>query len=442
MNLHQVRYVKRVVDFISNLTLFCGMWAHQYFCVGLDAFSAVQVCQVLKKVANAGSSVLFTIHQPSSEIFESFDRLILMQKGRVMYQGSVSIIPEQFKNLGFPVPPNYNPADWVINVAQNNPPSELETRGFFAKDSREIEEAFVPAEGQDMLGVTISGNRSKSEEENRHGIWVQTNLLVVRDIKFYYRFPAPLIARFGIAGTLAALVSIIYWGIGNQDPGDRFNLTSQLGAVMILMVFSIIGCAQPAIMFFPEERPIFLREFSTRHYKVLPYFMSRLCMEIIITFIQLLLINVIMYFCCKFKGTFRVYFAASYALALSSTALAVTLGVIARGNAKVSQQLLPVVMLPQFVFCGFFVSPKLVPRLLQWVTYICPLTYAVRIIAVEEFSDCGDNPLAQLNCNMLLLNLEANADDVWWYWIAIIALFVAFRLVALYLLRKNATTFY
>ena len=29
---------------------------------GLDSFSAVQLCQVLKKVANAGSSVLFTIH--------------------------------------------------------------------------------------------------------------------------------------------------------------------------------------------------------------------------------------------------------------------------------------------------------------------------------------------------------------------------------------------
>lgn len=30
---------------------------------GLDSFSAVQLCQVLKKVSAAGSSVLFTIHQ-------------------------------------------------------------------------------------------------------------------------------------------------------------------------------------------------------------------------------------------------------------------------------------------------------------------------------------------------------------------------------------------
>ena len=81
---------------------------------GLDSFSAVQLCQVLKKVANAGASVLFTIHQPSSEIFASFDHLILMNKGRVMYQGSVRGVPRYFKERGHPNPPNYNPADWIM----------------------------------------------------------------------------------------------------------------------------------------------------------------------------------------------------------------------------------------------------------------------------------------------------------------------------------------
>ncbi|KAG7365608.1 ABC transporter [Nitzschia inconspicua] len=64
---------------------------------GLDSFSAIQLCQVLKKVANAGSSVLFTIHQPASEIFNAFDRLILMNKGRVMFQGLVEDVPSYFK---------------------------------------------------------------------------------------------------------------------------------------------------------------------------------------------------------------------------------------------------------------------------------------------------------------------------------------------------------
>ena len=81
---------------------------------GLDSYSAVQLCQVLKKVANAGASVLFTIHQPSSDIFKSFDNLILMNKGRVMYQGPVEEVPEFFAARSNPVPPNYNPADWIM----------------------------------------------------------------------------------------------------------------------------------------------------------------------------------------------------------------------------------------------------------------------------------------------------------------------------------------
>ena len=81
---------------------------------GLDSFSAVQLCQLLKKVAQAGSSVLFTIHQPCSEIFNSFDHLILLNKGRIMYQGAVVDVPRYFAERNQPCPPNYNPADWIM----------------------------------------------------------------------------------------------------------------------------------------------------------------------------------------------------------------------------------------------------------------------------------------------------------------------------------------
>ena len=48
----------------------------------------MQVVQVLKKIAQAGCAVLFTIHQPSSDVFNSFDRLLLLNRGRVLYQVS------------------------------------------------------------------------------------------------------------------------------------------------------------------------------------------------------------------------------------------------------------------------------------------------------------------------------------------------------------------
>lgn len=54
---------------------------------GLDSFNAEQLIKVLRRVATAGSSVLFTIHQPPSPVFHLFDHLILLNHGRVMYSG-------------------------------------------------------------------------------------------------------------------------------------------------------------------------------------------------------------------------------------------------------------------------------------------------------------------------------------------------------------------
>lgn len=48
---------------------------------------------------------------------------------------------------------------------------------------------------------------------------------------------------------------------------------------MILMM-SMFGTAMPTLLSFPEERPVFLREYSTNHYSVIAYFMSRLAMEV------------------------------------------------------------------------------------------------------------------------------------------------------------------
>ena len=37
-----------------------------------------------------------------------------MNKGRIMYQGSVSSVPEYFETRASPVPLHYNPADWIM----------------------------------------------------------------------------------------------------------------------------------------------------------------------------------------------------------------------------------------------------------------------------------------------------------------------------------------
>ena len=52
---------------------------------GLDSFTAQVVVEILHGLANAGRTVISTIHQPNSDTFDHFDSLLLMARGQILY---------------------------------------------------------------------------------------------------------------------------------------------------------------------------------------------------------------------------------------------------------------------------------------------------------------------------------------------------------------------
>jgi ABC-type multidrug transport system permease subunit len=209
----------------------------------------------------------------------------------------------------------------------------------------------------------------------------------------------------------------------------------------MVVLMAMFGTAQPALLAFPEERPVFLREYSTNHYSVLSYFLARLTVEASITAVQVLVSCVISYFLISFTTGFGIFFITIYALAMSSTALAVLLG-CAIEDPKLGQEMLPILFVPQMLFAGFFVVPELIPVWLRWARYLCSLTFAIRILLVEEFGNgCGGGK-ADENCQKTLDFVGADPDETWWNWVALVALFVVCRLLALIVLRKKALKFF
>jgi hypothetical protein len=59
------------------------MMAGITMCSGLDSESAFATTGLLRQVADSGRTVIATIHQPSSDIFLSFDKLCLLAEGRL-----------------------------------------------------------------------------------------------------------------------------------------------------------------------------------------------------------------------------------------------------------------------------------------------------------------------------------------------------------------------
>jgi len=410
---------------------------------GLDSFSASQVVDLLHKVANAGSSVLFTIHQPSSEVFNAFDHLILLNKGHVMYNGSVQKVPDYFEARKHPVPANYNPADWIMSVAQINPIEQLRSDGFFEEESRfsQMGQSMKIDDGKDAIGNSLH-DENAGKDTQKPGFFTQASMLYAREFKNAIRDKASLGTRFGITIFLNLLFGIIFYQVGKQPNTELTNTSSHFGALIMVVLSGMFGSAQPTLFAIPEERPVFLREYSTNHYSVGAYFLARFSVEAITTFIQTLVACLCNYFLIGFQTNFFIFVLINYAVAMSATALAVFLG-CSIDDAKMAQEFLPLLFVPQMLFAGFFVAISLLPNWLQWVPYICSLTYGIKLGLLAEFESCVTNEdPGFVNCAQIMTNADADPDQNWVYWVVLIAIFFVTRLLGLAILKKKASDFY
>ena len=91
---------------------------------GLDARAAAIVMRAVRNTVDTGRTVVCTIHQPSIDIFEAFDELLLMKRGgQVIYSGPLGRnshkIVEYFEAIpGVPkIPEKYNPATWMLEAS-------------------------------------------------------------------------------------------------------------------------------------------------------------------------------------------------------------------------------------------------------------------------------------------------------------------------------------
>jgi len=71
---------------------------------GLDSTSAFMVVKVLQRIAQSGSIVIMSVHQPSYRILGLLDRLIFLSRGQTVYSGSPMSLPVYFSDFGHPIP--------------------------------------------------------------------------------------------------------------------------------------------------------------------------------------------------------------------------------------------------------------------------------------------------------------------------------------------------
>ncbi|KAL8807551.1 MAG: hypothetical protein Q9200_004627 [Gallowayella weberi] len=87
---------------------------------GLDAFNAFNVVECLVTLArNFNRTIIFTIHQPRSNIVALFDHLVLLARGRAVYSGPFASCQNYFDRIGYPCPSGFNIADFLVDLTMH-----------------------------------------------------------------------------------------------------------------------------------------------------------------------------------------------------------------------------------------------------------------------------------------------------------------------------------
>ncbi|KAK4238513.1 hypothetical protein C8A03DRAFT_15020 [Achaetomium macrosporum] len=89
---------------------------------GLDAQSAMSIVRFLRRLCAAGQAIICTIHQPSSDLIQEFDKILALNPGgNVIYFGPVgrdgSAVVKYFADRGAHCPPGRNVAEFLLETA-------------------------------------------------------------------------------------------------------------------------------------------------------------------------------------------------------------------------------------------------------------------------------------------------------------------------------------
>lgn len=223
---------------------------------GLDSFNALELVNVLKRVAEAGCAVLMTIHQPSSDIFTALDALMLLRNGRVLYTGTRERTIGYFAERGFPCPHHYNPADWILTISQTIDEKQLTEAGFFDEQppSLELQQSSLSVKERKQQQRESIHSIMRHKTVKKVGPLVQTRLLFQRELRNLRRNKKAIKARVGMTTVISLLGGIIFYQVGNSDVTVFINIQSTFGGLLLAFLANVFATALPSLVTFPEVR--------------------------------------------------------------------------------------------------------------------------------------------------------------------------------------------
>lgn len=263
---------------------------------GLDSFSAFAMMNTLRELAGYVNEprlfqkppkqsriVLFSIHQPTSDIFHLFTNVILMNAGRIIFHGTVQEAETLFNSIRLPCPPRYNPAEFYVNRISNpNVADDIVKYVGDAKtfdnslnssnnssESREDDKAASGSKVSWMRQVVLLSHRATLNflHYPKHYL-IELLILFVSCIDFFF-----LRHSIGISCSqiFALIITVVYSGVSFDSPSAVQDIK---GFLLILATEVLFSFVYAVFILFYEVLPLLRKETGNRLYSLSAYYVS------------------------------------------------------------------------------------------------------------------------------------------------------------------------
>ncbi|KAI8569224.1 hypothetical protein RHMOL_Rhmol02G0261800 [Rhododendron molle] len=198
---------------------------------GLDARAAAIVMRTVRNTVDTGRTIVCTIHQPSIDIFEAFDELLLMRRGgQIIYAGPLGrqsrdlieyfevskSLPNANAVPGVPkIKDGYNPATWMLEISAPTVETQLNVdfaeiyanSSLYQRNQELIKELGTPPLGSEDLYFSTKYSQP---------FVTQCKACFWKQYWSYWRNPQYNAIRFFMTIVIGAIFGFILWKKGQQ----------------------------------------------------------------------------------------------------------------------------------------------------------------------------------------------------------------------------------
>ncbi|CAB4397744.1 unnamed protein product [Rhizophagus irregularis] len=177
-------------------------------------------------------TIIMVIHQPSSQVFESFDKLMLMADGHMVYFGERAGVVNYLVDQGYKCHPNFNPTDYILELLNDNTIKQKLINAYTNKTRDDptgkqiVEKYSRRTRADNQLNNTILNAPVTSERRWEATFLQQFSILTERTFKQSRKI---ILSRVNISQTIALTIfCILIW---LQIPFSETNINDRIGSI-------------------------------------------------------------------------------------------------------------------------------------------------------------------------------------------------------------------